>query len=121
MDSFQESILPNFISFCLENQTPEAGTMSNPSATVSPVPGDITGQDLHPPVDLSNSFRSVDSEPDVNAYAEAKFQSKELEQSLFHEGLTGTHEEELGLSGPEEAIQYLHITTATSTQEPHSQ
>ena len=30
MDSFQESILPNFISFCLENQTPEAGTMSNP-------------------------------------------------------------------------------------------
>ena len=37
----------------------------------------------------------------------------ELEQSLFHGGLTGTLEEELGLPGPEEAMQDLHLTTTS--------
>ena len=77
---FQGSIPPNFISFSLENQTPERETMPDTSAASPPVTADIAVFDPPPSTVLLYSPGSADSEPDFNAFAEAKVRSMEAER-----------------------------------------
>ena len=81
MDTFQGSIPLNFISFRLYNQASEIENASNPSG----LPQTISNEGTVPSVAyIARSVispQSVESEVDVNAYAEAKVQEMEVEQS----------------------------------------
>ena len=57
-------------------------------ATFQSVDNDITGSDIDNTVDVITSPRSADSEPDINAHAEAMVQSMESGRLLVQEGLT---------------------------------
>ena len=77
MDSFQGSIPPTFISFYLDNQTPEIGISPNPSELPLPASTEdatnASGNVANPQI----SSQNTDSDEDVNAYAEAKASSME--------------------------------------------
>ena len=88
MDSFQGSTPLNFISFCLENQTPETENLPDSSVTFQYAANEVTGLDTANTVDLLTSPWSADSEPDINVYAEAMMHSMESERLLVEEGLT---------------------------------
>ena len=77
MHSFQGSIPLTFISFYLDNQTPETGASTN----LSVLPQSATNKDAAPSsggaTNPQTSPRSADSEVDVNAYAEAMVRDME--------------------------------------------
>ena len=72
MDSFQGSIPPTFISFYLDNQTPEIGISSNPSELPLPASNEDTTITSRNVTNPRISPQNTDSDEDVNAYAEAK-------------------------------------------------
>ena len=77
MDCFQGSLPPTFISFYLDNQTPETEISPNPSELpLSASTEDATNASrnvTNPQIPSQNT----DSDEDVNAYAEAKASSME--------------------------------------------
>ena len=78
MDSFQGSIPPTFISFSLDNQTPEIGNSSNPSELPLPASNEDTTVTSRNVTNPRISLQNTDSDEDVNAYAEAKALSLEI-------------------------------------------
>ena len=77
MDSFQGSIPPTFISFCLDNQTPEIGIPPNPSELPLPDSNEDVTTASRNVANPQISSQSTDSDEDVNAFAEAKALSME--------------------------------------------
>ena len=77
MDSFQGSIPPTFISFYLDNQTPEIGTSPNPSELPLPASTEDATNASRNVANPQISSQNTDSDEDVNAYAEAKASSME--------------------------------------------
>ena len=72
--------------------------MPDSSAAFPPATRDAADLDPQSSADVFNSPRSADSEPDVNAYAEAKVQSMETARPSADEGLAANlAEEEMGL------------------------
>ena len=85
LDSFQGSIPLYFISFYLDNQTSEIGTTSNPSGLLQTVPNEDVVPNTTCAARSETSPQSVESEVDVNAYAEAKMHKMEVERSQTQE------------------------------------
>ena len=77
MDSFQGSIPLTFISFYLDNQTPEIGTSPNLPELPQPASNKAAATVSEGVTNLQASPRIADSNEDVNAYAEAKALSME--------------------------------------------
>ena len=107
MDTFQGSIPLIFISFRLDNQTSEIENVSNPSG----LPQTISNEGTVPSVaDIARSAispQSVESEVDVNAYAEAKVQEMEVEQSQMQQR-SPTSDPNLMMTNPEAStINYV--------------
>ena len=81
MDSFQGSIPLSFISFYLDNQTSETGNTSNlPRVQQTTSHGDGAPTEMNA-AQPGTSPQSIESEVDVNAYAEAKMHEMEAERS----------------------------------------
>ena len=89
MDSLQRSIPPNFISFCLNNQT-QTEMLPDSSATFHSADNEISGSNTTNTVDIPTSTRSADSEPDINAYAQALVQLMESGRIQIQEELTAS-------------------------------
>ena len=73
-----------FISFYLDNQTPEIGTASNPSGILQRVPNEGVIPNTTRVIRSETSPPSVESE-DVNTYAEAKVREMEAERPQSRE------------------------------------
>ena len=116
MDSFRGSIPPNFISFCLENQTTEVvNAPAKPAATTSAAsPPTETGPQIQNPsvpqelsrsrADDITSTHSADSDPDVTSYAESMLQRMQQTQ------LIATHEENHPESVPLQSQEQVNDT-----------
>ena len=84
MAFFQVSVPPNIIPFCLENQTKEKSATPNlpPTNHLDAVEDPFAEPKMAKAVE---SPRSADSEPDVNAFAEAMVQQMESKQASTQE------------------------------------
>ena len=80
MDSFQGSIPLCFISFYLDNQTSEIGNTSNPPRIQQTVSHEKDVPNMANAARSGTSPQSVESEVDVNAYAEAKMHEMEADR-----------------------------------------
>ena len=81
MDFFQGSIPLSFISFFLDNQTSEIENTSDPSRIQQTVSNENAVPSTMNTARSGTSPQSVESEVDVNAYAEAKMHEMEAERS----------------------------------------
>ena len=77
MDSFQGSIPPTFISFYLDNQTPEIEISPNPSELPLPASTEDATNASRNVTNPQISSQNTDSDEEVNACAEAKALSME--------------------------------------------
>ena len=114
MDSFRGSIPPNFISFCLENQTTEVvNAPAEPTATTSAAsPPTETGPQIQNPsvpqelsrsrADDITSTHSADSDPDVTSYAESMFHRMQQTQLIATQ--EENHPESVPLQSQEQVI-----------------
>ena len=84
MDLFRGTIPLNFISFYLDNQTSETGTLSNPSGLLQTVLEEGVVPSTTSVIRPETSPPSVESE-DVNIYAEAKVREMEAERPQSRE------------------------------------
>ena len=128
MDFFQGSSPPNLISFCLDNQNVnESQTPSNPVLEISAessqpqVPTSSTQPDTPTEQDsgqlnfvtLEASHGSIDSQTDVNVYAEAMV--RRLEPSQTSEPRVAPVQASTGLDGTQESRNQRESTPLSSS------
>ena len=119
MDSFQGSIPLNFISFYLDNQTSEIEITSNPAGLPQTIPSESVTQNAADIARTVTSPQSVESEVDVNAYAEAKMHEMEIEQAQTQQQpLTGSSNTATSVAATSAGAQTLDCIVPVRSSTP---
>ena len=110
MDSFQGSIPPTFISFYLDNHTPEIRISPNPSGLPLPASTEDTTNAARNVTNPHISSQNTVSDEDVNAYAEAKASSMETDILQI--------QEELGMNTNDTELSHAEIRSSQLETQP---